>query len=123
MVCGSCKGKDKPQRYMYHVMVEKPGTTTADDGTIDKSDDDNWIEQFQIVVNFITKGGSEGFRFRQTSAETDTIIHTPWSPNTALIKPSWQIRWGTRVFNIGACYRIDERGRVFQIEATERREP
>lgn len=118
-----CECDQAPERFRHTLTVERPGTTTDDDGQIDLTDDDNWTAAFRIKANFITKGGGESRVFRQVQAVTDTVIKTPATANTATIDPSWRIKWGSRVFNIVAAYRIDEDTKVFQIEATERRQP
>ena len=116
-----------PGRYDKRLTVERPLTTAAvtdDSGQIDLEDDDNWEVVGDIKGKFLTRGGDESRLFRQVVATTDTIIKTPKTARSMAITadPTYRLRMGSRVFNVTAAYRIDETGRVVQIEATERRQ-
>ncbi len=117
MPCNDCK--DGIPRYTHTLTVEKPGTTTDDDGRIDPSDS-NWVTVGRIMARFVTKGGRESYVFKQVQATTTTVIMAQATLIAISLDPSWRLRFGDRKFNIVASYLINESGRVVQIEAIER---
>jgi head-tail adaptor len=119
--CDDCSDADV--RYIHTLTVEKPGTATDASGQIDLDDDTNWITVGRIKANFVTKGGSESYLFKQAHAETDMILKSQSTTISRSIVPSWRLRFKGRKLNVVASDLINMTGKVVQTEVTERRLP
>lgn len=68
-----------------------------------------------------SRGGREYFLFNQVQAEVSHIIEFQYDSLTKQIGPTWQLKLGSRAFEITAAYDVDEMRQVVRCECIEAR--
>lgn len=112
-------GCEVPPRYTHTLLIEEPSGTADAAGQIDLTLDTNWSQVGRVRARFITRGGREGFAFRQVQASTTHIIECVSTSLTRSITPKMRLRMGARKFNIVEAYDVDEGRKTVRVVAEE----
>lgn len=118
--CSGCQ--QMPPRYTQRVTVQRPKTTPVDAANhLDLTDDANWENVGQMMVRFVTKGGAESYVFKQTQANTTTVMFTPSTVISRQLhtQTDWRLKRGDEIYEITYSDRINKTGDEVIIEARE----
>jgi SPP1 family predicted phage head-tail adaptor len=98
------------------VIVEWNDPVTNADG----QQTENWVRKFPHWAEIVPRAGREARRFDQVRAEVDHIIRMLHTSLSSQIKPAdWRVKFGTRVFNIGAAFTVKEQQAIVELQCTE----
>lgn len=112
-------GCEVPPRYTHTLIIEEPSGTADAAGQIDLTVDTNWSQVGRMRARFLTRGGREGYAFRQVQSNVSHIIECVSTSLTRSITTKMRLRMGSRKFNITECYDVDEGRKTVRIGAEE----
>lgn len=104
------------------VNVEKinPAATADAGGTIDETNDSNWVVCGNEWVGFVTKGSREFFRSRQVNEDVTHQVTMRWSQKASGYKTGMRLRMDGRKFHIAAPpINVDEKNEWIVMETKE----
>lgn len=105
------------------IQAPKDTATPGAGGHIDLSDDANWLTKDTRKCSIFTRGGSEGWRFRQVEAEVSRIVELKRDSLTRQITPRWRLLYQdgatTRKWDIATAFDVDDQHKTIEVHVKE----